>query len=478
MKVYLDALGCRLNEAELEQWAVAFKASGASLAGNPGEADVMVLNSCAVTREAVAKSRRRLTRLQRDNPQARLVLSGCYSALESSEALADLGVDLVVGNAEKDKLVKMTVATFETGSMPASATVPDSAALFGRNRHRAFIKIQDGCRYKCTYCIVTVARGEERSRPIAELVDEVQRLAASGVREVVLTGVHVGGYGSDIGLDLADLVTALLDDTDIERIRFASVEPWDLSPRFIALFANARLMPHMHLPLQSGSDVILRRMARRCRTEEFRRLTEKLRAVVPHFNVTTDVIVGFPGESEALWQDSLAFIATQPFGHIHAFAYSAREGTAAANFPDPVPADIQQRRSRELHALAERLKREQLEAQLGQTTRVLWETGKAVPDTPAIRQHQGYTENYHRVEVKSGADIANMIGELAPARVAGLRLVADSAGEPVGETPRLRQHECCKDDQSMESTRRTAASDEPGSRPASMTHRIIPLHPR
>ncbi|MFK7890267.1 MAG: tRNA (N(6)-L-threonylcarbamoyladenosine(37)-C(2))-methylthiotransferase MtaB [Granulosicoccus sp.] len=410
LRIHLSALGCRLNEAELEQWATAFVKAGDQIAADSSDADVLVMNSCAVTREAVRKSRQKIQRLQRDNPSAKLVVSGCYSELSNGSELAELGVDLVVPNARKDELVPMTRAAFQLPDMPQSATFPAQAALFTRNRHRAFIKIQDGCRYRCTFCIVTVARGAERSRTIKDIVNEVHELQARQVKEIVLTGVHVGGYGSDLDLELATLVRALLEDTDIPRIRFASVEPWDLSPEFITLFNNPRIQPHMHLPLQSGSDSVLRRMARRCKTADFSNLCDSLRNAVPHFNITTDIIAGFPGETDAEWQTSMEFIANQQFGHIHAFTYSEREGTKAATLPDSVPMPVRQQRSRELHALAETLKTAQLQRSIGQQMDVLLERGKQIDDASGeLWQHQGYTPNYQRVVVNSRVNLANQI---------------------------------------------------------------------
>lgn len=419
MRIHLSALGCRLNEAELEQWANSFTQAGDLITTKVDDADVMVMNTCAVTKEAVRKSRQKLQKLQRSNPTAKLVVSGCYSELEDDSALADLGVDLVIPNTQKDDLVALTRATFEQPTMPQGATIPAETALFARNRHRAFIKIQDGCRYRCTFCIVTVARGAERSRTIHDIVDEVQRLCTDDVKEIVLTGVHVGGYGSDLGCDLDALVQALLADTDMPRIRFASVEPWDLSPGFLDLFANTRVQPHMHLPLQSGSDSVLRRMARRCKTTDFAQLTKDLRQAVPNFNITTDIIAGFPGETNEEWQTSLDFIATQGFGHIHAFTYSEREGTKAANLPDAVPIQVRQERSRQLHELSEKLKTRQLSQSIGQVADVLWERGKLIDEEhsadagtkaekPVWRYH-GYAPNYQRVVIRSSDDLANQI---------------------------------------------------------------------
>lgn len=424
-----------MNEAELEQWASSFTQAGDLITTNVDDADVMVMNTCAVTKEAVRKSRQKLQKLQRSNPTAKLVVSGCYSELEKNTALAELGVDLIVPNTQKDNLVPLTRAAFEQPAMPQAATLPAETALFARNRHRAFIKIQDGCRYRCTFCIVTVARGAERSRSIQDIVTEVQRLHADEVREIVLTGVHVGGYGSDLDTDLETLVKALLADTDIPRIRFASVEPWDLSPGFLEIFANTRIQPHMHLPLQSGSDTVLRRMARRCKTADFAQLTQALRQAVPRFNITTDIIAGFPGETDEEWQTSLDFIATQGFGHIHAFTYSEREGTKAANLPDPVPVTLRQERSRQLHQLGEALKTKQLSHSIGEVADVLWERGRlvendqstasAVQSDKTVWRFQGYTPNYQRVVIHSAVDLANQI--------LPTKLTAVESGKLIGE---------------------------------------------
>jgi len=398
VRIHLTALGCRLNEAELEQWAAAFTAAGDKVTASADNADVLVLNTCAVTKEAVRKSRQRVHRLHRANPDAKLIVSGCYSSLESPQALAELGIDLVVANIDKDKLVELTRTEFQQHTMPQSATVPAETALFQRNRHRAFIKIQDGCRYRCTFCIVTVARGAERSRSVETLVAEVQALAESGIHEVVLTGVHVGGYGSDLNTNLFNLVTALLNNTDIARIRFASVEPWDLSPAFFTLFDNPRVLPHMHLPLQSGSDTVLRRMARRCKTDDFLQLAERLRERIPEFNITTDIIVGFPGETEQEW-------------HIHIFSYSEREGTKAASLPNPVPKPIRAQRSKELHRLASEQKQRVLLKMLDnfaeQRLPVLWERGEQQGD--GRFKHSGYTPNYLKVSTTSDTDLANLV---------------------------------------------------------------------
>jgi len=428
MKIHLKALGCRLNEAELEQWAREYTLRGHQVVSEQEEADLVVLNTCAVTGEAARKSRNLMKRLHRANPRARLVVSGCHATLSADEVAQTLGVDLVVPNSDKEQLVTRSLEGMEPGSMPLMATEPGEAALFRRGRHRAFIKVQDGCRYRCTFCIVTVARGEERSRSIADIVDEANRLHAEGIHEIVLAGVHVGGYGSDIDADLAGLVRALLQDTDVPRIRFASVEPWDLPEDFFSLFENPRLMPHMHLPLQSGSDAVLRRMARRCKTAQFRALVERAREAVPGFNVTTDIIAGFPGETEEDWQQTLAFVEEIGFGHIHAFTFSPREGTKAARLPEQIPHEIRKRRTRELVALAGRLRAEAMKAQLGSETEVLWE--RPFIDEEGRQWLQGYTRNYFRVQAPAGtASAENRIQRVGLVDVDGDALIGTVRGE-------------------------------------------------
>ncbi|HYE37331.1 tRNA (N(6)-L-threonylcarbamoyladenosine(37)-C(2))-methylthiotransferase MtaB [Methylocaldum sp.] len=419
MRVNLKALGCRLNEAELETWARQLQREGHRIVDDSEEADLVVLNSCAVTQDAVRKSRHLIRRTARENPRAKLVLSGCYATLNREEA-EGLGVDLVVANQDKGNLIDIAKDELDLPIMPAFSTEPSESAIFRLGRQRAFIKVQDGCRYRCTFCIVTVARGEERSRNIEDIVGEINDLHGQGIQEAVLTGVHLGGYGSDLGYGLDRLIRAILERTDIPRLRLGSLEPWDLPDSFSELFENPRFMPHLHLPLQSGSDSVLRRMARRCKTADFARLVEQLRKDVPDINITTDVIVGFPGETEAEWRESLAFIEGMGFGHIHIFAYSPRSGTKAAEMPGHVPAEIKKARSRALHEVSERQKRAGLEQFLGREFPVLWETERTAPDNSF--DVFGYTPNYLRVAARAEPErsLANRI------TAARLTVIADS----------------------------------------------------
>ncbi|WP_456417415.1 tRNA (N(6)-L-threonylcarbamoyladenosine(37)-C(2))-methylthiotransferase MtaB [Thiolapillus sp.] len=407
MRVHLKTLGCRLNEAELESWSREFQQRGIQPSSDPGHADLLVINTCAVTEEAVRKSRKLLRRAQRDNPAAKLVISGCYASLNPEQA-ADLGVDLLIPNSDKERLVDIVIQELQLPTMPAAAMEADAYSLLGNNRQRAFIKVQDGCRYRCSYCIVTLARGEERSKPLPEILHEIRHQRQQGIQEVVLAGVHLGGYGSDNDSSLKTLVEEVLEHTDMPRIRLGSLEPWDLPEDFWHLFENPRLMPHLHLPMQSGANSVLRRMSRRCRTEEFLALAQSARKQIADFNITTDIIVGFPGETEEEWRQTLDFVEQAAFGHVHIFAFSPRSGTKAAGLANPVSREIKRQRSEQLHRLAEKSRRAVIEQQLGKTVAVLVEGGKPVSEN-GQRLWTGYTPNYLRVQFASEQFLENRI---------------------------------------------------------------------
>jgi threonylcarbamoyladenosine tRNA methylthiotransferase MtaB len=418
LSVRLETLGCRLNEAELEAWARQFRGRGCRIAGADEPADLVVVNTCAVTAEATRKSRGLLRRLKRRHPAARLVVSGCAASLADVD-LGDARIDLVVDNADKDRLVELAAAA---QLLPPGLPGPDPDAdaaetLFARGRQRAFVKVQDGCRYQCTFCITTVARGAERSRPLADIVAEVNAVAGgdTGVQEVVLTGVQLGGYGRDqgvAGLDLARLIHTLLAETDVPRIRLGSVEPWDLPTGFWRLFKDPRLMPHLHLPLQSGADSVLTRMARRCRSAEFRALVGAARAAVPDIGISTDIIVGFPGETDAQWQATMDLVAELGFGQLHIFPYSPRAGTRAATMPAQVPEPVKRERARQLAELGAVLRAASLDARVGRTLPVLIEGEQ---EDAAGRYAGGFTPDYLPVRLRNAPP--ELVGRIAPARL-------------------------------------------------------------
>ena len=411
MRIHLATLGCRLNEAEIATWSRQFSARGHQIVPAADQAELMIVNTCAVTNEAVAKSRKLIRRARRNNPQAKLVITGCYATREDTASPQTLEIDLLVPNEDKDRLVEIASQRLDLHSMPEAATRPGEDPIFPERRHRAFVKIQDGCRYRCSFCVVTLARGEERSRNVDEIVHEVQGLARQGVREVVLTGVHVGGYGQDLGSDLGALLRRLLTDTDMARIRLGSLEPWDVPDDFWPLFADSRFMPHLHLPLQSGADSVLRRMSRRCRTADFEALVDRARTQVPDLNLTTDVIVGFPGETDEEWARTLAFVERVGFGHLHIFTYSPRSGTKAATMPGQVEASVKRQRSRDLHDLGARMKRETLQRYTNRDFPVLIE-GTSAQEGIWV----GYTPNFLRVHLAAGAD-TGLENEIRPVRL-------------------------------------------------------------
>lgn len=429
MRVYVDTLGCRLNQSEIERLARQFAQAGHTVVNVAGEADLCVVNTCAVTGEAEHKSRQLIRRIARAAPQARIVATGCYAHLAPGEVQALPGVSQVVNNFDKDRLVAL-VASPVASLSPGIGGWVQATVLFDREpivrdyipgaygRTRAFVKVQDGCDNRCTFCITTIARGPGRSRPLAEVVAEVQAMTAGGYQEVVLTGVHLGSYGHDRGErdGLKQLVAAILTDTDIPRLRLSSLEPWDLDERFFALWANPRLCPHLHLPLQSGCDRTLRRMARRTTCASFRRLVEAARAAIPDLALTTDLIAGFPGESDDDFRASYEYVASIGFAGLHVFPYSARPGTAAARMRNQVPHRVKEARCRALIALGREMGRAFRQRYVGRIMEVLWESATGA-DEHGWRW-SGLTPNYLRVEVTSREVLHNRV---TPVHLVALR---------------------------------------------------------
>ena len=426
MRIFLDQIGCRLNYGEMETLAGRLQAAGHQILNDADKAQVIVFNSCAVTADAVRGSRKQVRHLHKTNPNARIAVTGCWATLQPQEALALPGVALVANNDQKDllhTLLEPWSAEFDdpddllrvqpTGN-PFALT---EEGLARRSRTRAFIKVQDGCNNKCTFCIVTLARGDSRSRPLAAIVNEIQQLVADGLQEVVLTGVHLGSYGRDLAgderTDLKALVAAILTETEIPRLRLSSLEPWELADGFFDLWQQwpGRLCPHLHLPLQAGTDKQLRQMARRCTTASFRQLVQAARQAIPDLIVTTDLIVGFPGESAVDFQEGLAFVAEMRFAHAHIFPFSAREGTAAAKFADGVPTAIKKARGQQMRTVVEQTGQQERQRFLGTTRPVLWEgEGQPLTDQPG-RLWSGLTDNYLRVMavVDKGVDLHNVM---------------------------------------------------------------------
>jgi threonylcarbamoyladenosine tRNA methylthiotransferase MtaB len=402
MRVHLSSLGCKLNQSEMDLLAARLAEGGHLVVASPAEADLCVLNTCAVTHVAAQKSRQALRRLHRENPTARLVVTGCYAELSPAD-LRDLpGVELVAGNEEKERLAVLIGA----GEV---VPIPRFARRSTQARTRALVKIQDGCDNACTYCIIHVARGSQRSRPPDEVLAEVQARLAAGYQEIVLTGVHIGAYGRDrnggrLDFDLWALVDRILGSSDVLRLRLSSIEPWDLPEQAFGLWNDPRLCRHLHLPLQSGSDAVLQRMARRYTTAEFADLVAVARAAIPDLAVTTDLVVGFPGETDREFDDSLAFVESMSFARVHVFPYSIRPGTPAARMPGQVPTRIRAGRARSMRAVAEASAQAFRAKFIDRTVNVLWESCR--PGRGGLIW-SGLTDNYLRVRAVSAGDLSN-----------------------------------------------------------------------
>jgi threonylcarbamoyladenosine tRNA methylthiotransferase MtaB len=412
MKIHLRTLGCRLNQSEIETMSRQFEGQGHVMVEDPAQADWVVVNTCAVTTDATRGSRQLIRQLNRANPAAEITVTGCYAQISPDEIGVLPGVVRVVGNREKDDLV----ATVTGEPVPLFDLEPlnrDAAAGWA-GRTRAFVKAQDGCDNACTFCVTTIARGEGRSRTVEDIVREVRGLHAMGYQEMVLTGVHLGSYGHDHGDHdgLAHLVRAILDETDVPRVRVSSLEPWDLSPAFFDLWQNPRLCRHLHLPLQSGSDATLRRMARRTTQAQFRQLVEEARARIPDACITTDVIVGFPGETDDEFATSEAFIRAMDFAGLHVFRYSRRPATAASRMRGHLSEDVKKERSARLHDLSAALERDYAERQTGRTAHVLWEHVSGATEHGFV--NVGYTDTYVRVRCIHPRVLTNHI---TPARM-------------------------------------------------------------
>jgi len=387
-------------------YARQFRLAGHTLVESAEQADLVVVNTCTVTGAAASDSRQKIRQAARLGA-GEVVVTGCWSTLDRQSAAALPGVRLVVPNSQKDELVSQVLQVqpevFD-GEFIEREPIPGA-----RLRTRAFIKAQDGCDNRCTFCITTLARGLGRSRPIEAILKDVTAALAGGAQEVVLTGVHLGSWGADFdpSLHLSVLVKALLSNQELPRLRLSSLEPWDLEKHFFNLWQDQRLCRHLHLPLQSGSASTLRRMARKTTLQSFAGLVAAARSVVPEMAITTDMIVGFPGETQAEFDESLAFAAEMQFAGGHVFPYSARPGTAAARMPIQVAHAVRKTRSAQMIAMFAASAEVYKSRFVGQDLDVLWESASAVG--PDGWQVSGLTDNYLRVHSVAPYQVWNKI---------------------------------------------------------------------
>jgi threonylcarbamoyladenosine tRNA methylthiotransferase MtaB len=394
VRVALDTLGCKLNQAETESLARQLAAAGYELVDSADEADVYILNTCTVTHVADRKSRNLLRQARRRNGRVRLVAVGCYAERSPQELARIDGVGLVLGNDQKAQVPERLE---ESGCPSLSA----GQSLYQYGRNRSFVKVQDGCRNFCSYCIVPLVRSRVESVPVEQVVDGVQSRVADGAKEVVLTGTEIGAYHHD-GVDLSELLKRVLAETGISRLRLSSLQPQEISGELLGLWKDDRLCPHFHLSLQSGSDSVLQRMKRHYTSADYRQSVALIREMVPDVAITTDVIAGFPGETEAEFQENHSFCQQMSFARIHVFPYSQRPGTEAADMPEQVLEKVKKERVQKMMALAEESARDFRQRFPGRTMPVLWEQKSG-------GVWSGYTANYIRVYTKSGENLANQL---------------------------------------------------------------------
>ena len=396
MHIYLDSVGCRLNWSEIEILARQFTAAGCTVVSGPEKADMCVINTCAVTARAERKTRRQVRSLHRQNPDARIAVVGCYPTLRPQASASFPGVAWVVPNAKKGRVAEIVgAASQEVDTCPLDVR---QSTL----RTRAFIKVQDGCDNHCTYCIIRSLRGPSRSRPSADITAEVRKVVEeAGCQEAVLAGASLGAYGRDLGLPggLHALVETILAETDLSRLRLSSLEPWDIDESFFELWRDSRLCRQIHLPLQAGCNATLRRMGRPITTEGFAHLVEAARAAIPDVAVTTDVLVGFPGEDEDAFHESYQSVERIGFAKLHVFPYSPRPGTPAVKMPHQVPRQVRDERARRMRQLGALQRRRFQDRFLGQELEVLWE--RQARDG----RWTGWTDNYIRVIAPAEADL-------------------------------------------------------------------------
>lgn len=400
MKIYLDTIGCRLNQSEIEAMARQFRAVGHEIVTSAQLADMAVVNTCAVTNEAAADSRGKIRHIARAGVND-IVATGCWATLQPQQANALPSVLRVVTNDRKDHLVSDVLGLpQESFDLEPIARKP----LPGLHRRtRAFIKVQDGCDNHCTFCVTTIARGNGRSRSVADVILDIQSALDGGTKEIVLTGVHLGSWGQDLstsrkagsGKHLRDLIKAILRETDAPRLRLSSLEPWDLDADFFSLWEDSRLMPHLHLPLQSGCESTLRRMARKTTPQSFRELVFAARAVMPEVAITTDIIAGFPGETDEEFAESLEFVKEMNFSGGHVFSYSPRPGTGAAKMKGQIKPELRKKRNHTLYDALEESAKSYRHKFVGQTMSVLWESVSEMGEWGW--QMEGLTGNYLRV---------------------------------------------------------------------------------
>lgn len=424
-KIAFITLGCKVNLYDTEAMAELFTEKGYEIVDFEEYADVYLINTCTVTNLGDKKSRQMIRRAKRINPNSVVVATGCYAQVASEEVAKIEGINIVIGTKNRSEIVE-TVENY----VAENGVVNNVSDIMGEkefeplqisrltNRTRAYIKIQEGCNRYCTYCIIPYARGPIRSRKPEEVIEEVKKLAENGFKEVVLTGIHVASYGLDLGnITLADIIEKVHSVDGIERIRFSSMEPLAIDDEFVARMSKLpKVCDHYHLSLQSGCNRTLKRMNRKYNAEQYAEACERLRNAFPNVAITTDIIVGFPDETEEDFKESLAFAERMKLDKIHTFPYSPKKGTPAAKMKNQISGDIKSQRSKEMIALSDKMNIDFLNNNIGKTVPVLFEDMEN-------GFWQGHTTNYIKVLAKSDENLNNKIVDVKLDKIHGVEIV-------------------------------------------------------
>lgn len=424
-KIAFITLGCKVNLYDTEAMAELFTEKGYEVVDFEEYADVYLINTCTVTNLGDKKSRQMIRRAKRINPNSVVVATGCYAQVASEEVAKIEGINIVIGTKNRSEIVE-TVENY----VAENDVVNNVSDIMGEkefeplqisrltNRTRAYIKIQEGCNRYCTYCIIPYARGPIRSRKPEEVIEEVKKLAENGFKEVVLTGIHVASYGLDLGnITLADIIEKVHSVDGIERIRFSSMEPLAIDNEFVARMSKLpKVCDHYHLSLQSGCNRTLKRMNRKYNAEQYAEACERLRNAFPNVAITTDIIVGFPDETEEDFKESLAFAERMKLDKIHTFPYSPKKGTPAAKMKNQISGDVKSQRSKEMIALSDKMNIDFLNNNIGKTVPVLFEDMEN-------GFWQGHTTNYIKVLAKSDENLNNKIVDVKLDKIHGVEIV-------------------------------------------------------
>lgn len=442
MKTAIYTLGCKANQADSDELAMKLAEAGFEVVSYKEMADLYIVNTCTVTGKAAYQSRQAVRRFVKHHPGAKVVVMGCDVELER-EALSGIdGVAGVFGNSERAKLVDV-VNRLQTSDCRYQTFIPLKKGVCGLRsevlslkpvkRSRPFLKIQDGCESNCSYCIVPKVRGGLRSEPADLIVEKIESLHKQGYHEVVLTGIHIGKYGSDgrgssvLGLrfNLTDLLSEILTRTHISRIRLSSIEPDEIDSRLIDLIANSggRICPHLHIPLQSGCDETLRRMNRRYTTQRYRKCIENIKARMPAANIGADIITGFPGESEEEFEKTYSFIESLPVTYLHVFSYSDRKGTEATKMPAKINEDVKKKRTARLRALSTQKRTDYLKSNISREVTVVFDNKKSDVCSLKSEVHKGTSENYITVLVDGVRNQAVRVGRIRLTDICGESMV-------------------------------------------------------